>query len=100
MAMLKTLYVNADNKTIVVQGTDANGDTVYQQPDGSFNTEVDGSGAPAAGNVSDTQVAANTGDLTPNDGTDPNKPAGTVTAEKPDSLATAGDIANAINQDS
>ncbi len=92
-----TYNVNADNKTIVVQGTDANGDTVYQQPDGSFNTEVDGSGATAAGDVNDTQVAANTGGLTPNDGTDPSKPAGTVTAEKPDSLATAGDIANAIN---
>ncbi len=94
-----TYNVNADNKTIVVQGTDGNGDTVYQQPDGTFNTKVDGTGTSAVGDVTDTQVAANTGDLNVNDGSDPanTDPVGEVVAPDPDALATAGDIANAIN---
>ncbi len=91
-----TYNVNVDNETTEITytatGADGKPVTAYLQPDGTYNTSPDGKGkAVAAGDISGSQVSAKTSPLTNNaDGT-VNMPA------NPKSLATAGDVAKAIN---
>ena len=87
-----TYNVNVDNQTTEITYTNKAGDTIYKLADGTYNTSADGKGtAVAAGDISGSQVSAKTSPLTNNvDGT-VNTPA------NPKSLATAGDVANAIN---
>ncbi|WP_294088678.1 YadA-like family protein [uncultured Actinobacillus sp.] len=87
-----TYNVNVDNQTTEITYTNAAGDTIYKLADGTYNTSADGKGTTVAeGDISGSQVSAKTSPLTNNvDGT-VNTPA------NPKSLATAGDVANAIN---
>ena len=87
-----TYNVAVDDTTTEITYTDAKGNTLYKQADGTYNTARDGKGTTVkAGDVTGSRVSAKTSPLTTNaDGT-VNTPA------NPNSLATAGDVANAIN---
>ena len=87
-----TYNVNVDNTTTEITYTDAAGNTLYKLADGTYNTSADGKGTTVAeGDISGSQVSAKTSPLT-------NNADGTVnTPANPKALATAGDVANAIN---
>ncbi|OOF49540.1 hypothetical protein BKK52_03230 [Rodentibacter trehalosifermentans] len=87
-----TYHVNVDDKTTEITYTNTAGDTLYKQADGTYNTQRDGSGTKVdAGDVTGSQVSAKTSPLTNNVDGSVNTPA------EPTALATAGDVANAIN---
>ncbi len=90
-----------DNKTTHITGTDKKGNKIVKVGDKFFTVDKDGKPTKTEvkpADVKNTAVSAKTSPLTMNDGKDPKKPQGTVaTPDQPDSLATAGDIANAIN---
>ncbi|SUT92612.1 autotransporter adhesin [[Actinobacillus] rossii] len=87
-----TYNVAVDDTTTEITYTDAKGNTLYKQADGTYNTARDGKGTTVkAGDVTGSRVSAKTSPLT-------NNADGTVnTPANPNSLATAGDVANAIN---
>ncbi|WP_208606196.1 YadA-like family protein, partial [Rodentibacter rarus] len=87
-----TYHIAVDDKTTEITYTNSAGDTLYKQADGTYNTQRDGSGTTVnAGNVTGSRVSAKTAPLTNNVDGSVNTP------ENPTALATAGDVANAIN---
>lgn len=88
-----TYHVAVDDKTTEITYTNKAGDTLYKQTDGSYNTKADGSGTMVnAGDVTGSRVSAKTSPITVNNAT------GQVnTPANPTALATAGDVATAIN---
>ncbi|OOF37636.1 YadA-like family protein [Rodentibacter heidelbergensis] len=88
-----TYHVAVDDKTTEITYTNKAGDTLYKQADGTYNTKSDGSGTRVnAGNVTGSRVSAKTSPISVNNAT------GQVnTPVNPTALATAGDVANAIN---
>ena len=89
--------VGVDNKTTQINYVDASGNPVTKNTDGSFS---DKDGKPltgdAAKNVS-SQVVAKTTPLTMEENDDKTTTGKVKTPDAPDSLVTAGDVANAIN---
>ncbi|MDD7569764.1 MAG: YadA-like family protein, partial [[Actinobacillus] rossii] len=87
-----TYNVAVDDTTTEITYTDAKGNTLYKQADGTYNTARDGKGTTVkAGDVTGSRVSAKTSPLT-------NNADGTVnTPANPNSLATAGDVANVVN---
>ncbi|OOF44738.1 hypothetical protein BKK51_08400 [Rodentibacter trehalosifermentans] len=85
--------VAVDDVTTEITYTNAAGQTLYKQNDGTYNTQRDGSGTKVeANNVTGSRVSAKTSPLT-------NKADGSVnTPANPTALATAGDVAKAINE--
>ena len=54
-----TYNVNADGKTTEITYVDNAGNTVYKQPNGTYNTKKDGSGSPVnANNITGSQISA------------------------------------------
>lgn len=93
------IAVAVDEKTTQIIGTDKTGNKIVKVGDKFFT--VDNGGKPtttvvAADQIAKTAVSAKTGDLTVNADTT-KADAGKVVAGDEDALATAGDIANAVN---
>ncbi len=93
--------VNVDEKTTQITGEDKDGNKIVKVGDKFFTTDKDGKPTTtevAPNKVAKTQVVAKTTKLMANDGSDASKPKGTIaTPAQPDSLVTAGTVANAIN---
>ncbi len=96
-----TFDINPDNTTVETENQ-ANGKKVVKDGDNWYVANDDGTADTTQQvNKDDVKnvVKAKTSDLTVNDGSDTTNtnPVGKVVAAAPDSLATAGDIAKAIN---